>query len=280
MLPALEPWRVVVGAALVVLVLLWANYATTVHWPLFAGVDNYAYWSAWQDGLYAPDAQLAQATYVYSPAFAQLLWPFTLLPWDAFRVLWIVAACASMVWLLWPLGGLLRWEAIALACYFCLNAKADWIVALGAAIGFRYPGAWAAIVLTKVTPGVGLLWFALRREWKALGWAIGTTAALVAVSILIAPHLWPDWFGVLLRSTAHSSHGDFMGNAVPSIYLRLLLAGVLVAWGAIRGRTWVLPVAALLAVPDLWVETLVILAAIPRISPRPVGLPRGLGRDA
>ena len=34
--------------------------------------------------------------------------------------------------------------------------------------GFRYPGAWSFVVLTKVTPGIGLLWFAIRREWGAL----------------------------------------------------------------------------------------------------------------
>ena len=39
---------------------------------------------------------------------------------------------------------------------------------LGAVIvaGFRWPWLWALPLLTKVTPGVGLLWFALRREWR------------------------------------------------------------------------------------------------------------------
>ena len=42
-------------------------------------------------------------------------------------------------------------------------------------IGFRYPWAWAFIILTKVTPGIGLLWFLTRREWRHLAIALGAT---------------------------------------------------------------------------------------------------------
>ncbi len=53
---------------------------------------------------------------------------------------------------------------------------------LGAAIvlGFRYPAAWAFPILTKVTPGVGILWFAVRREWRPLFMAVAVTAAVAA----------------------------------------------------------------------------------------------------
>jgi hypothetical protein len=44
--------------------------------------------------------------------------------------------------------------------------------------GLRWPGFWAFMLLTKVTPGVGLLWFVFRREWRSLAIAIGVTAAI------------------------------------------------------------------------------------------------------
>ena len=66
-------------------------------------------------------------------------------------------------------------------------------------IGFRYPAAWAFVILTKVTPGIGLLWFVVRREWRQLGIALGATAAIVAVSFVVMPGAWIEWMQVLVR---------------------------------------------------------------------------------
>jgi hypothetical protein len=229
-------------------------------------VDNYAYWSAWHDGsLYAPGARLAQATYLYSPAFAQLLYPFTLLPWDLFRILWIGASWATMVFLLWPLSGPIRWAAVILACYFCLNANADWLVALCIGLGLRYPAMWAGLLLTKVTPGIGVVWFAFRREWRSLAIALGTTAGIVLVSAAFTPQLWVDWFEALVRSVPYSAHGSFFGLAVPALVWRLPVALALVMVGAVRGWAWVLPASALIAQADVWGITLVIFASLPRL---------------
>jgi hypothetical protein len=67
--------------------------------------------------------------------------------------------------------------------------------------GFRYPSAWAFVLLSKVTSGVGLLYFAVRREWRTLALAIATAAAIAAASFVVAPELWFQWFQ-LLRSNA------------------------------------------------------------------------------
>ena len=53
--------------------------------------------------------------------------------------------------------------------------------------GFRYPWTWAFVILTKITPGIGLLWFVVRREWRQLGIALGATAAIVAVGVVSVP---------------------------------------------------------------------------------------------
>ena len=45
--------------------------------------DAHAYWTAWQGGMY-DTPWLVNGAYSYSPAFAQLIWPLTLLPWPVF----------------------------------------------------------------------------------------------------------------------------------------------------------------------------------------------------
>ena len=50
-------------------------------------------------------------------------------------------------------------------------------------------------------PGIGLLWFALRREWRQLAIALGATAAVVAVSFLLMPGAWRDWIALLAANT-------------------------------------------------------------------------------
>ena len=54
---------------------------------------------------------------------------------------------------------------------------------------------------SKVTPGIGLLWFLLRREWRSLAIALGTTLAIVVGSFLLAPSAWFDWYSFLRGST-------------------------------------------------------------------------------
>ena len=67
------------------------------------------------------------------------------------------------------------------------------LLAVAIVVGFRWPAAWALILLTKVSPGIGLLWFAVRREWRNLAIALGATAAVVAVSAVIMPGAWLEW---------------------------------------------------------------------------------------
>jgi hypothetical protein len=49
------------------------------------------------------------------------------------------------------------------------------LIAVAIVVGFRWPAAWSFVLLTKVTPGVGLLWFAVRREWNQLATALVAT---------------------------------------------------------------------------------------------------------
>ena len=97
-----------VGAGLTIaglsyIALVWlglAPYAQPVpdYGPMF---DARGFWIAWQGGLYDIPWGEYEA-FVYSPAFAQLLWPFTLLPWPVFAGLWTLAAIGCLFWMRVP----------------------------------------------------------------------------------------------------------------------------------------------------------------------------------
>ncbi len=58
------------------------------------GWDAHAYYVAWSGGLYEELPETRDA-YNYSPLFAQVIWPLTLLPWPAFCALLVGAAAAG-----------------------------------------------------------------------------------------------------------------------------------------------------------------------------------------
>jgi len=127
-------------------------------------------------------------------------------------------------------------------------------------LGFRFPWTWSLMLLTKVTPGIGLLWFAVRREWRALAIALAVTAAIVALSWLMVPDLWRQWLDLLL---AHEQ-GDVPPLALvrAPLWMRLAVAAVVIVWGALTDRPWVLPIALLIAQPVIWLAGLSILVGI------------------
>jgi hypothetical protein len=133
-----------------------------------------------------------------------------------------------------------------------------------AVAGFAMPASWAAVTLTKVTPAVGLIWFAVRGEWRAVVTAAVATGAVALVSVAIAPQLWPDWISILLSNLTRRPEGFTMLLAVP-LTLRLPVAIVVAAGGGMTGRRWLVPIAMLVATPDLIVTSFGILTAIPRL---------------
>lgn len=240
-LPAIR-WRLIADAAAVVfLVAAWAFLQRFIG----DGVDAHAYWLT-RDGIHYGVAGGSDA-YLYSPAFAQVIRPISLLDWPTFYAVWTALAVAALVYIAGPIG------AVVL---LCLPPVADEIITgnihllLAAVVvaGFRHPGAWAFALLTKVTPGVGLLWFAVRREWRALATVAAVTLGLVALSFALDPAAWFGWIGAL----SHSSSTPGTTEVPIPLSIRLPLAAVIVSVGAWRGWRWTVLVAALLAVPVLW----------------------------
>ena len=119
--------------------------------------------------------------------------------------------------------------------------------------GLRWPALWSFVILTKVTPGVGLLWFAARREWRHLGIAVGFTAAIAIVSFVVAPGTWFDWVA-FLRTLSPS-------DGVP-LWARLAAAAALVVWGGITDRRWTVVLAVTIAAPRLYLQTPAMLVGL------------------
>ena len=230
---------------------------------LVAGIapDNFDAHSYWMADLADPYARSRVGTdyaYLYSPAFAQAIEPLRWLPWTIAGAIWTIG-----------LFGLLGWTAGRLGLVLLLFQPVVASIALGnveipiaAAIvaGFRWPAAWSFVLLSKVTPGIGLLWFAVRREWRPLVIALGVTAAISAASFVLAPHLWFDWFDVLFKNRDAAVRLPVLPGP---IWLRVLIAAAIVIWGARTNRRWAVPVAAGIAMPVGWFTfTVVIVVGI------------------
>jgi len=231
---------------------------------LITGQDARCYWVPGFDAPYALSEWTAPIAYVYSPAFLQLLAPLKVLAWEPFLAIWTVILLIAVRFLSGPRLFAL---AVLVSVPELIGGNIHLLIAVAIVVGFRYPAAWSLVLLTKITPGVGLLWFAVRREWRSLAIALGATAAIVAVSLVISPRSWLEWFGVVDSSVGKTS-GTWAALPVP-LWFRLPIAVAVVAWGARTNRRWAVPVASMLALPALWYGGLtILLAIIPLRDPR------------
>jgi hypothetical protein len=245
------------------------------------GFDAFSYWALELEHPYARIAGEFGA-FPYTPVAARLFAPASLLSWPAFWFLWMSILVGTLVWLGWRRSLLvLAFPPVAVELY---HGNIHLLLAAAIALGLRYPWTWAFVLLTKVTPGVGLVWFAVRREWRQLGIALGVTAVIAAASFAMDARLWQEWITEGLLPVA--------GTAVPQpniplpLVIRLPAAVLLVAWGARTDRRWTIPAACALALPLMWFSGLAILAAIPAIErlredrPTASGAPPGPAPEA
>ncbi len=216
--------------------------------------DTRSYWGFPRMQLYpGPGTDDGYGFYRYSPAFVPFLLFASAVPWPVFAVGWIALLVGVYIWMAgddrWPL---LVFVPVLFEFYL---GNIHLLLAMAIVLGFRWPATWAFVLLTKITPGIGLWWFLVRREWRSLGIALGATAAIVAAGLLVSPGVWRDWYVSL------SVTGPAIGtNQVPlPLALRLLAALLLVTWGARTDRRWTVVVAGTLALPTLWFHGLAML---------------------
>ena len=230
------------------------------------GHDTFSYWRVPHAGpeLYAGTNDAGgQGVYRYSPVIAQVLAAFWILPWEAFRLLWFALELACLVWLAGRRSLLLL--ALPPVWFELYTGNIHLPMAAAIALGFRFPAAWSFILLTKVTPIVGAVWFVFRRDWRAVGAIVAFTAAVVGVSVAMAgPTPWFDWL-VSLQAAQTTEVWPF---PLPPLPVRVALGIVIVAWGARTDRYWTVPVAATIALPVLWGHGLTLLLAALK-APRP-----------
>ncbi|WP_256795758.1 glycosyltransferase family 87 protein [Terrabacter sp. Ter38] len=226
------------------------------------GGDAHAYWLTGQSW-YVPYeiAPNRNDAFLYSPVFAQVVHPLTLLPWPSFLTVWMAAETAAFVWLLRPLGW--KW-ALPLVLWCAPEIVIGNVLGfLGVAlvVSFTQPWLWSAMFLTKPVFGVGTLWFAARREWHRFAVAIGSTGLVVGVSALLDPEAWVEWIRFLAMNA---------GGSATALVVRTALAVAIVLLAARKGQRWPMPVALLVATPVfVGAPSLTILAAVPRLLSPP-----------
>jgi hypothetical protein len=235
------------------------------------GQEAFCYWIANLNSPYSLSDWGSPIAYVYSPAFLQAISPLTRLPWLAFISIWTGLLLVAVRFLTGPRLFAL---GVVLATVELIGGNISLLLAVAMVIGFRWPAAWAFVLLTKVTPGIGLLWFVVRREWRQLGIALGATALVVAISAAIMPGAWLDWLNLLVGLAGRD--GTWAAVPIPFV-IRLPVAIAVVVWGARTDRRWAVPVAGMLALPALWYGGLTMLLAVialrdPAREPGPAAL--------
>ena len=224
---------------------------------LFA-YDAHAYWVADPATAYtlpegAPDALL------YAPPLVLLFALLGSLPWPVFIYGWTLVEAGAIAFMAGPLTLLLILTHPIATEITLANIHA--LLGIAVIVGLRWPGAWSVILLTKITPGIGLLWFVFRREWRSVGIALAWTAAIAVPTMILAPDLWARWLDAILAN--HGTREYVEGILATPLPIRIAAATVLLWWGARRDAAWVVPIATMLGLPVLWDHGLAIgLASI------------------
>lgn len=205
-------------------------------------VDVRYYWAADPGNLY-PHPELAEHNgYNYSPAFEFVVAWWRSVPFEVFVAIWRAILLALLVWLAGPFTIFVLFTIPVASEINAGNIQI--MLAAAVVIGFRFPAAWSFVLLTKVTPGIGLVWFALRRRWRDLAIALGVTAAIAAVSFALDPNRWFDYVALLTSSPAPSVAPYYL-----PFWVRLGPAVAFIIYGGWKGYRWPVVVGSTLALP-------------------------------
>ncbi len=246
--------------------------------------DSLAYWIAGDrlaHGLpiyTAPDIAFEPFAFHYPPPVAQVLAVVTMvLPAFAFSIVYR----GLMLLALWDLAGRTMLKMLALIAFIPMAVavrieNVEIFMALGIVLGLRrWPWLFTVGALIKVSPGLGLVYLAMRRQWRDLAISAALGAGIVIVSLVTVPDLWRGFIDAI------AGRADMVGNSlIPVPYsVRALTGFVLAVVGGAIGRRngeLLLVVAVTIANPGLSLQGFAVLAAaIPIWLTGPEGL---LGR--
>lgn len=211
-------------------------------------VDVRYYWAADPANLYPHPEAGEHNGYNYSPAFEFVAGWWRAIPFEVYAAIWRAVLLAILVYLAGPFTIFVLLTVPVASEINAANIQIP--LALAVVLGFRWPAAWGFLILTKLTPGIGLLWFLLRRQWRHLFVALGVTAAIAAVSFVLMPDAWAGYIRLLTATPA---------PAVAPYYLpfwtRLPFAIAIIAWGALTGHRWPVVVGATIALPVYYITS-------------------------
>jgi alpha-1,2-mannosyltransferase len=230
--------------------------------------DNLAYWIAAErlaKGLpiYVGASVVEPYAYHYPPPLAQALAPFTLfVP----VLLYVVGYRALLLLTTWDLAGRRMLWMLALIAFVPVaielrfeNVQLFMAIAIVYGLG-RWPWAFAIMAVIKVSPGLGVVYLALRRRWRDAAIAAVVGAGIVVVSFALDPNLWAAFFEKVI------GQAGVAGNSiVPLPYVVRAVVGIalVVAGGLVGRRTGeLLLVAGITAAnPNLTLAGFAVLAA-------------------
>lgn len=250
-----------IGAILLVVV-------AVTRWAVPA--DEHAYWLAARriiegQPLYDPAASIITPyAYLYPPPLAQAMVPIALVvPAWLFSAAWI----GLMGLALWWLAGRDVLRALAMVAFVPIavefwSRNVHLFLAVLVVLALRRVGpAFAVAAAVKVSPGLGLVWAAVRGRWRDAAVIAAVGLVMLIVSVAIAPDQWLGWIDYMAAQDPWAQ-SSFLGIAFP---VRAVVAAVLTVLAArIAGwRGEALLVAAItFALPSLWVTGLSLLAAV------------------
>lgn len=254
-------WVNAIALTLFVLMLLSLRGHILIMAEGVAVIDAEAYWRAELGPDLYQRSPGADGAFLYAPLIAQVYAPFTALPYEAFHALLMVVNASALLWMLGPVLALLSLLFPPVLLELGVG-NVHLLIAAAMMAGIRGSAGWYALpLLTKITPGaVVVAYDMLRGDWRRVRWAVGTTLVLVVASAAVAPELWADWIRVLTANDRSmvGINAEFWYIPFP---LRLLASAVVVSVAAWRGWPFLLPLAALLALPFVWDHSLSMLVA-------------------
>jgi hypothetical protein len=246
----------------------------TGHWA--QPNDEHAYWLAGQrllhgEPLYDPTASAnTPFAYWYPPVVAQLVAPVSaILPSELFSWAWLALLLGCAWWLAGgrplPFLALIAFVPVATELWF-RNVHLILAVLVVLAIR-RWPVLFAVGAAIKLSPGLGIVYLAARGRWRDAAITAGVGAAILAISVVLAPNAWAQFVQVLsVRGPADAS------SFLPVPYW--IRAGLGLALAVVAGRLRprlgepLLVVALVVALPTLWFTALSMLAALVPIATR------------
>jgi hypothetical protein len=221
------------------------------------GFDFYAYWGVDPRDPYRIADGLG--AFHYAPPIIWLAEPFKLLPFEAGYGLWTALMAGLLIWMTrsWALA----WCAFPPVASEFYHGNIDLLLAAALVAGFRIAPFWVLLSLTKITTGINLFWPLVRRDLRSLG--IVALVGLVVIGASLALQgidLWRAWVDHLLIRAGRPEAGGALIDI--SIWLRLPIAIVVMAWASLTARRWAVPIAVTLAMPLFWFHSLSVLVAM------------------